>query len=140
MTMGGQMPYAMDPDGPIVSALTEALSVAPAEAMSAFTRVLISFGLEEAAARELEDNDGAAISAAWKGALIEGDAARNLSEWDVPCLVYVGAEDADFFVGAKRAAKEIPRANFVALDGFDHLQTHANVDRVLPHVWKLIHG
>jgi pimeloyl-ACP methyl ester carboxylesterase len=76
----------------------------------------------------------------WNSSLIEGNAARNLSEWDVPCLVYVGAEDADFFVGAKRAANEIPSAHFVALEGLNHLQTHANVDQVLPHVRRMIHG
>jgi pimeloyl-ACP methyl ester carboxylesterase len=140
LTMGGQMPYAMDPEGPIVAAVTHALDLAPAEGMRPFTGALAAFGLDEDGARALEDNDAAAISAAWRGALMEGVAAQHMSDWDVPCLVYVGAEDADFFAGAKRAAEQIPGAHFVALDGLNHLQAHANVDQVLPHIKSMIDG
>ena len=140
LTMGGQVPYPMDPDGPIVKAITHALEVAPVEGMRVFTRALMDFGLDEAQARELEDNDAEAIRAAWMGALMEGAAARKLSEWSVPCLLYVGAEDPDFFAGAKRAAEEIPGAEFVALEGLGHMQAHANVDQVLPHIRRLIDG
>ncbi len=140
LTMGGQTPYAMNPDGPLVRAVTKSMEAAPAERMGAWVSVLVAFGMDETAARELEDNDAQAISAAWRGALTEGAAARNLSAWNVPCLVYAGSEDADFFAGAKRAAGEIPGAHFVALEGLNHVQAHANVDEVLPHIRSMING
>ena len=72
--------------------------------------------------------------------VVEGAAARDLSSWDVPCLIYAGTEDADFFAGAKRAASEIPNARFVALEGLNHLENHANVDQILPHIRHMIDG
>ena len=45
-------------------------------------------------------------------------------EWRVPCLIYLGAGDEDFFDQARRAAAEIPNAEFVGLDALDHLAAH----------------
>jgi pimeloyl-ACP methyl ester carboxylesterase len=83
-------------------------------------------------------NDFAALAAAWKQAMAEGDLSGNLAKWSVPCLIYAGTEDAAFFADAQRAASVIPGARFLALQGLDHLAPHANVEEVLPHIEALI--
>jgi pimeloyl-ACP methyl ester carboxylesterase len=83
-------------------------------------------------------NDFAALAAAWRCAMDEGAVARKLSEWRLPCLIYAGTEDVDFFPDAQRVAKEIPGARFLALEGLSHLEAHANVIDVLPHIRALL--
>ena len=55
LTMGGQVPYAMDVRGPLVGAVTKSMEAEPSERMRAFANVLISFGIGESSARVLED-------------------------------------------------------------------------------------
>jgi len=51
----------------------------------------------------------------------------------------MAADDADFFEQARRAADEIPNAEFVSIDGTDHLGMDvAPVDRILPAVLRVL--
>jgi pimeloyl-ACP methyl ester carboxylesterase len=137
MTMGGQTPYAMNPQTAGVKLVTQAF--ASGNSMADFMAALGGFEeLDNEGYREVLDNDFDALAAAWSAAMAEGDVASDLRRWAIPCLVYAGTNDIDFYDGAKLAASIIPGARFVALEGLNHLEAHANVDNVLPHVKKLL--
>ena len=70
--------------------------------------------------------------------LTQGDISGDLSAWSVPCLIYLGAGDADFFEQARRAADEIPNAEFVGLEGLDHLGAHFMSERIIPAVLRTL--
>ena len=61
--------------------------------------------------------------AAWSAALAEGAISEDLGAWEVPCLIYVGAGDLDFHDQARRAAGEIPSAQFISLEELEHVGT-----------------
>jgi pimeloyl-ACP methyl ester carboxylesterase len=84
------------------------------------------------------DNDADAVHAAWNASLNEGDVARDLRAWRVPCLIFAGDGDADFYADASRAADEIPGARFVSLTGRNHITGHAEVDGVLPAILEML--
>ena len=67
-----------------------------------------------------------------------GAISDRLSEWRVPCLLYLGAADVDFLEQARRAGDEIPGAEFVALDDLDHLAAHFEADRIVPAVVRTL--
>ena len=69
-----------------------------------------------------------------------GDIATRLHEWRMPCLVYLGATDGDFLAQARRAAAEIPDAEFVGLAELDHLGAHYEADRIVPAVLRTLRG
>ena len=65
----------------------------------------------------------------------------DLGAWDLPCLICVATDDTDFFEQARRAAEEIPNAEFVAIEGQDHLgMDTARVDPILPSVLRTLRG
>jgi pimeloyl-ACP methyl ester carboxylesterase len=137
LALGGQTPYAMDPRGPIVEAVTRAF--ATGRDMGDFLRALgVSLDADRLEHAEVLDNDFDALAAAWRGAMEEGDVASDLQQWDIPCLIYTGSDDVDFFEDARRAASEIPGARFLALNGMSHLSAHENVDQVLTAIQALI--
>jgi pimeloyl-ACP methyl ester carboxylesterase len=137
LALAGQTPYAMDSKGPIGRGVTEAF--ANGDGVKGFITALSVIGPVPAAAQSsLYQNDDAALAAAWAAAVAEGPAATGLSGWTMPCLIYAGTEDEDFFEGAKRAAAEIPNARFIGIEGKNHLSAHANVDDVLPYIKALI--
>jgi len=74
------------------------------------------------------DNDPAALEAAWSAALAEGAISEALRAWRVGCLIFIGAGDADFLDQARRAADEIPNAEFISLEGLDHYGAHTGQD------------
>jgi pimeloyl-ACP methyl ester carboxylesterase len=79
------------------------------------------------------------MRAAWGAALAEGAVSTDLGAWRVRCLICVAAEDRDFFDQARRAAEEIPNAEFVAIARQDHLgMDTARVDPVLPAVLRML--
>lgn len=47
------------------------------------------------------------------------------------CLVFIGAADADFLDEARRAASEIPDAEFISLDELDHYGAHSSPESVV---------
>jgi HTH-like domain len=53
----------------------------------------------------LLDNDPLALHAAWSAAMAEGAISSDPGRWQVPCLIFIGAADADFLEGARRAAE-----------------------------------
>jgi pimeloyl-ACP methyl ester carboxylesterase len=141
LVTGGQQPYAMDPDGPLVRAATAGLEAACERGIEAFVAALEQFSgvrFPEVQRRLHLDNDPVALAAAWHAALAEGAIAADLRAWRIRCLVFVGAEDVDFHDQARRAAGEIPDAEFVELAGLNHLGAHLAQDRVLPAILRIL--
>ena len=139
----GQQPYAMDPDGPLARAVVDALEASRERGIEALVRAF-----EGTAGRYPEPvrtaylaADAAAMRAASAAVMSEGAVSGSLGEWRVRCLICVAADDVDFFDQAKRAADEIPNAEFVSIGGTDHLDVDtARVDPVLPAVLRTLRG
>ena len=137
----GQQPYAIDPNGPLSRVVGEAMDASRTEGIEALVRAF-----ESIAGRYPDDmravylaSDAAAIRAAWSAAMAEGAISEDLTGWRIPCLIYVAADDVDFYEQARRAAAEIPNAEFLSLDGLDHLDMDtASVDPVLPAVLRTL--
>jgi pimeloyl-ACP methyl ester carboxylesterase len=137
LTLAGQEPYPMNPDGPVVRAVTHAMLRAPNEGMKRLVEAfegVWNTTLPQPVRAQIATCDAQAMSAAWHAALDEGAVATNLRNWECPCLIWAGTEDWDFFDGSKRAASEIPGAKFLALNGFNHLEAHGAFDLVLLEV------
>jgi pimeloyl-ACP methyl ester carboxylesterase len=133
LVIGGQQPYEW-PDSPVTRAVTEGLVAARTkgtegviEALEAFWDVRFP---DDRRARWVA-NDAAALEAAWSTALSEGPISGDLGAWQVPCLIFLGATDADFLEQAQRAAEEIPAAEFLALGNADHYAAHISQDELL---------
>ncbi len=145
LVIGGQQPYAIDPDTPLARIITAAMAKSRREgSMEPFVEALEAFSGVRVldAQRELYlDNDPTAIEAASSAMVAEGALSEDLGAWEVRCLIYVGAADVDFHDQARRAASEIPRAEFISLEELDHVGTHvAQVDPVLPAVLRMLRG
>lgn len=61
----------------------------------------------------------------------EGPISTNLGRWQIPCLIFIGAADADFLKGARRAADEISDAELLVLQEADHYAAHISQDEVV---------
>jgi pimeloyl-ACP methyl ester carboxylesterase len=76
LVIGGQQPYAIDPDGPLAHAATETLAESRrGGSLEPFVDMLESFAggrLPDALRERWLDNDSEAIEAAWSAALAEG--------------------------------------------------------------------
>ena len=145
LVIGGQQPYAIDPDGPLAHAVTEALGESRRQgSLEPFVEALESFAsgrLPQALRNRWLDNDPVAIDAAWNAALAEGAISEDLGAWQIRCLIYAGSGDVDFQDQARRAASEIPRAEFVSLEELDHVSAHlTQVDPLLPAVLRTLRG
>jgi pimeloyl-ACP methyl ester carboxylesterase len=145
LVIGGQQPYAIDPNGPIARAARESLAESRRQgSLEPFVEMLESFAggrLPEELRERWLDNDPVAIEAAWSTALAEGAISENLRAWQIRCLIYVGSGDVDFQDQARRAADEIPNAEFIALEEPDHVSAHlAQVDPLLPAVLRTLRG
>ncbi|OGO58712.1 MAG: hypothetical protein A2Z32_13490 [Chloroflexi bacterium RBG_16_69_14] len=137
----GQQPYAIDPDGPLARVVGEAMAASREQGIAALVQAF------EAIAGRYPDpvrdaylaSDAAAMRAAWISAMAEGAVSEDLGAWNVRCLICVAADDVDFFEQARRAAEEIPNAEFVAIEGTDHLGVDtARVDPFLPAVLRTL--
>ncbi len=143
--IGGQQPYAIDPDGPLTHAATETLAESRREgSMEPFVEMLESFAgtrFPHALRARWLDNDPVAIEAAWSAAIAEGAISEDLGAWQVRCLIHVAAGDVDFHDQAQQAADEILRAEFISVEEPDHVGAHlAEVDPVLPAVLRTLRG
>jgi pimeloyl-ACP methyl ester carboxylesterase len=130
----GQQPYAMNPDGPLARVVMTALADADEGAMEALVASFeaIAGRYPEAVRAIYLACDPAALRAASTAAISEGAVSEDLRAWDVPCLICVAAQDVDFFEQARRAADEIPQAEFVSIQDEDHLGLDtASIDPVL---------
>ncbi len=141
LVIGGQQPYAMNLEGPLARVIVEATSAMKTEGMEALVEALERFSnirLPDAKRVRYLDNDPIAVAAASGAMLAEGQIATNLRAWEFPCLVFVGDGDADFVDQARRAADEIPNAEFLALGRLDHVGAHLQHDAVVPAVLRTL--
>jgi pimeloyl-ACP methyl ester carboxylesterase len=142
LVIGGQQPYAIDPDGPLARAVTEALASSRREdSMQAFVDALEAFSdvrFPATLRAQWLDNDAQAIEAAWSAALAEGAISDNLRAWRIRCLIYAAVGDTDFYQQARRAADEIADAEFVSVEDHGHVGAHLQPDPVLPAVLRTL--
>ena len=137
----GQQPYAIDPHGPLSRVLGEAMAASREQGIEALVRAFeaIAGRYPETVRAVYLASDAAAMRAAWSAAMAEGSVSENLGAWEVRCLICVAADDEDFFDQARRAADEIPNAEFVSIEGTDHLgMDTARIDPVLPAVLRTL--
>jgi pimeloyl-ACP methyl ester carboxylesterase len=137
----GQHPYAIRPDGPLTRVVGEALDASKERGIEALVEAfeLIAGRYPDAVRRAYLGCDAAAMRAAWSAAMGEGAVSENLGGWDVRCLICVSVDDEDFFDQARRAAEEIPDAEFAAIGGTDHLGIDtAEVDPILPSALRTL--
>jgi pimeloyl-ACP methyl ester carboxylesterase len=136
----GNQPYAWDPEWPIIAGVLAALEAGRRDGMDAMVAAWeskIGGQFPEPIRSWLLESDFRAIDAAFQSALAEGPVSRDLTQWRVPCLIYV-AEADDMYDNAKRAAGEIPNATFVSLSGYTHFSANEAVEELLPHVHALL--
>jgi pimeloyl-ACP methyl ester carboxylesterase len=143
LVIGGQQPYAIDPDGPLAHAVTQTLAESRREgSMEPFVQMLESFAgtrFPDSLRERWLDNDPEAIEAAWSAAVAEGAISEDLGAWELRCLIYVATGDVDFHDQAQQAADEIPNAEFISFEEADHVGAHlAEVDPVLPAVLRTL--
>jgi pimeloyl-ACP methyl ester carboxylesterase len=144
LVIGGQQPYAIDPDGPLASVVTESLAASRASgSLEPFVEALersLGDRIPDELREQWLDNDPVSIDAAWRAALAEGEVCGELGAWRVRCLIHAAVGDADFYDGARRAAAEIPNAEFVSVEASDHVGAHLRPDPVLPAVLRTLRG
>ncbi|HEX5996764.1 MAG TPA: alpha/beta hydrolase [Jiangellales bacterium] len=142
LVIGGQQPYRMDRHTALGRLITESLAASrESNTMTPFVDALEAWAgspLPEDMRALWLDNDPAAIEAASAAMLDEGDVAADLASWSLQCVLFVGADDVDFFEGAQRAAREIPNADFVALAGLGDIGAHLEQDPVLNAVFRTL--
>jgi pimeloyl-ACP methyl ester carboxylesterase len=134
LLIGGNQPYGW-PESPLSRAVGEALAVAQEQLSSEpLVRAFEAFWEIEFPGPQRErllDNDPLALHAAWRAAMAEGAISADLGRWQVPCLIFIGAADADFLEGARRAAEEIPDAELLVLEEANHYAAHMSQDEIL---------
>ncbi len=139
----GQQPYGMDPDGPLARVVLGALEASREQGIEALVRAFegVAGRYPEPVRAAYLAADAAAMRAASAAVMSEGAVSGRLGEWRVRCLICVAADDVDFFDQAKQAADEIPNAEFVSLEGTDHLGVDtARVDAFFPAVLRTLRG
>jgi pimeloyl-ACP methyl ester carboxylesterase len=133
LVMSGQQPYTW-PDSPLTRVVTEGLIATRTQGMEALIRGMEAFWemrFPDALRKPYLDNDPAALEAAWTKVLAEGPVSERLHEWRMPCLIFMGAGDTDFIEQAKRAAEEIPTAEFISIAEKDHITAHMSQSETL---------
>lgn len=134
LVIGGQQPSAW-PDSPLVQVVTQALGASRVEAsVEPLVRAFEDFWgvrFPDPQRGRWLDNEPAALGAAWSTALAEGAVCEDLGRWRVRRLIFIGAADADFLDGARRAASEIPDAELLVVGEADHYAAHVSQDEVV---------
>jgi pimeloyl-ACP methyl ester carboxylesterase len=126
LVISGQQPYKW-PDTPLSRVITAATDAAQTQGMEVLVQAMEGFwGLRfpEGLREHYLDNDPVALQAALTKVLAEGPISENLQSWRIPCLIFVGERDTDFASLARRAAEEIPDAEFLSLTDTDHIGAH----------------
>jgi pimeloyl-ACP methyl ester carboxylesterase len=137
----GQQPYAIEPDGPLTRVVGEALAASREQGIEALVDAFESIAgrYPDFIRSAYLACDAAAMRAAWSAAMAEGAVSQNLGRWNVRCLICMAADDVDFFDQARRAAEEIPNAEFVSIEATDHLGVDtASADPILPAVLRTL--
>ena len=143
LVAGGQQPFAIDQDGPLARVIFAALERTRRDGVAVFVEALEGYWttrIPEPQRSSYLEQDGDAVAAAAEALFTQGDISTDLHAWRLPCLIYMGAGDADFVDQARRAAEEIPGAEFLALDALDHLGAHYEGERVVPAVLRTLRG
>ena len=138
---GGQQPYAVNPGGPLARVIVGVLDATRRDGATAFVEGLEGYWgvrFPDADRPVYLAQDGAAVAAAAEAMLTQGAISSDLRKWRLPCLIFLGAADVDFFEQARRAAGEIPNTEFVALDDLDHYGAHFEAESVLPAVLRTL--
>ena len=65
------------------------------------------------------------------------DRTETMATSTLPCLVYCGELDPEYFE-SKKGADELPNASFFSLPDLDHDQVYKRSDLVLPHIRKFL--
>jgi pimeloyl-ACP methyl ester carboxylesterase len=139
LVLCGNQPYEWPVDGPMLQAVSEAVAVGTRHGMVAFVEsweTSIGERFPEPGRSWMLANDPIALDAEFRSAFVEGPISRDLTKWDVPCLIYVGARD-EMHENAARAAAEIPGASFLSLPGHTHFSAERVGDELLPRVREL---
>ncbi len=137
----GQHPYPINPNGPLARVVGDALAASEERGIEALVEAFeaIAGRYPETVRATYLACDAAAMRAAWSAVMAEGAVSEDLGRWNVRCLVCVAADDVDFFDQARRAAEEIPHAEFISIEGTDHLGVDAaEVDPILPAVLRTV--
>ena len=82
-------------------------------------------------------NDAEALVASTLATRDERGLDEGLDRVAVEVLVYCGSRDAGHEL-AMRSAEEMPHAEFVSLDGLDHMQAMQQVGAALPHISRFL--
>jgi pimeloyl-ACP methyl ester carboxylesterase len=142
LVLGGQQPYAIDPEGPLARVIPRATAQSAREgSLEPFVSALETVSgtsFPPNLRNHYLDNDPQAIDAASTEMMSEGDISEDLGAWNVKCLIYAAAGDADFYRQASRAADEIPNAEFVSVGERDHIAAHLQQDPVLSAVLRTL--
>ena len=134
LVIGGNQPYGW-PDTSLARVVTNALAAGPrGRAWSRWSAASRSSG--ESSSQTPRGSAGSPtilLPSRRRGAqrAREGAISADLGRWRVPCLIFIGAGDADFLEGARRAVREIPRAELLVLEEADHYAAHMSQDEVV---------
>ncbi len=139
LVLCGNQPYEWPVDGPMLRAVSEAVAAGRQHGMVAFVETWessIGEKFPEPGRSWMLENDPLALDAEFRSLFVGGPISRDLREWNIPCLIYAGAED-EMHQSAARAAAEIPGASFLSLPGHTHFSAERVVDELLPRVLEL---
>ena len=144
LVLCGNQPYAWNLDSPIALAAAAAVAASRRDGMTGFVETFesaLDFRYPEPDRTwTLEQNEPAALEAAWRSVPAEGPISQDLSKWRVPCLICAGEAD-EMHDDAETAAREIPGAKFISLAGHSHISAFYEADAVLlPHILDLLHS
>jgi len=143
LVIGGNQPYAW-PDSPVTRIVTEGLQAARSQGMEALINAMEAHWdtrFPDALRAHYLDNDPVALEAAWTKALDDGPIAENLATWDMHCLIFLGNADVDFYDLARRAANEIPNAEFFSEQAKDHIESHQSQgESLIDAVLRTLHS
>ena len=142
LVLCGNQPYEWDLESPLARAVSDAIAASERSGMAAFVETFesaLDYTFPEALRTWTLENDPVALDAAFRSVRTEGAISRDLTKWQVPCLIYAGSSD-EMHDDAERAASEIPRARFLSLPGHTHLSAPDEVDELLPYVLDLLHS
>lgn len=139
LVLCGNQPYEWPVDGPMLSAVADAVAAGRELGMVAFVETWessIGERFAEPGRTWMLKNDPLALDAEFRSLFLEGPVSRDLTKWNVPCLIYAG-EDDEMHDDAERAAAEIPSATFISLPGHTHFSAERVADQLLPRVVEL---
>jgi pimeloyl-ACP methyl ester carboxylesterase len=107
------------------------------EAYVAEREVQMGSRVPESRRSRLLANDPEALAAATRSDLQEDPPSDRLTAIATPTFIFCGTAD-QYHDGAKRAAGEIPDAEFLSLDGIDHGQAMQRSELVLPRATEFL--